>query len=292
MFGKKRVRKNRYKKGVKARRSGKKRFDRGIVAAKLAGVLLVCLMLSLVYVFVYEFFTQTAYFATRKITVAGIQRLSQGEVMRQSGVVAGMNILKVNLQVVRRSLLAHPWVASARVAREIPDTIHIRIVEQRPVAVVDLGKRYLINGQGRIFKEQEPGEPEGLPLITGVSLADISLQKEPSSRAYRAVMAVLNLGRQTEAVLPNGQIKAIHADPQMGISLVAFEGGKKIRLGFGEYKAKYEKLADILTMLEKKNIIRDFDRIDLNDLNRVVVAPSGDESQSQSGKEVKLARTG
>jgi cell division protein FtsQ len=289
---KKRPRKNRFKKGPKTRRSGPQTGKRGLLATKLLGVVLVCATLSASYVIIYEYFTQSDYFAVKKISVSGNQRLQSLEVVRQAGLFPGMNLLKLNLSVTRRMLLTHAWIESALVAREVPDKLHIQIVEQHPVAILDLGKRYLINAKGRIFKQWEPADPEELPLVTGLRLTDISLTGESPSRLFEAVMEVITLGREPQAVLPNAEIRIIQADPEIGLTLIAFDSAKMIRLGYGQYADKYEKLTQLLTTLREGDIIRDYDRIDLNDINRIVVAPSGDESQSLSGKEVKFARTG
>ena len=35
---------------------------------------------------------------------------------------------------------------------------------------MDIGKRFLLNVQGEIFKEWEPGDPAGLPVVSGLTV--------------------------------------------------------------------------------------------------------------------------
>jgi len=54
---------------------------------------------------------------------------------------------------------------------------------------------------------------------------------------------------------------------------VAFDPGKAIRLGYDDYPAKYRLLADLLAFFKAQSGPVDFDRIDLTDVNRVIVNP-------------------
>ena len=52
----------------------------------------------------------------------------------------------------RRALAAHPWIASARVRRELPSALAIEVTERRAVASALLGALYLLDAGGRPFK--------------------------------------------------------------------------------------------------------------------------------------------
>jgi hypothetical protein len=94
-------------------------------------------------------------------------------------------------------------------------------------------------------------------------------------------MQVLQLGRQQGSILPNRLVRQIKVDRQIGLTVYAFNRVKAIYLGYSDYTGKYHMLANILSYLKRQRSIIDFDRIDLNNLKRVVVNPIRTESRQE-----------
>jgi len=267
----KRIRKNHYKRG-RARR----RFDgRRMITAVLKAVcgLGALVLMSGILIFGYDVMTQCEYFQACRIDVRGIGQLSRSQVLRQARIDEGANILSVNLKVARKRLLAHPWIREARVTRVLPTELDIVISEHRPFAVVDLGKKFLIDTRGELFKRWEAEDPDQLPVIEGLEFFDIHEARHPRSRNFDAVMRVLNLGRSPDSILPNRMIKRIQVDPNLGISVYAYDENKVIHFGYHDYPDKYQRLKQILSYVDGSSGIRDFIEIDLNSRDRVVLHP-------------------
>ena len=111
---KKRIRKNYYKNsGARKRNKILKRFVFGLKLT-VAGTSLV--LISLVFVFSYDFLTQCDYFKAKELMVIGTHRLTQKQVLTQASITNGINIFSVNLSKVRRRLLAHSWIEDAEVS--------------------------------------------------------------------------------------------------------------------------------------------------------------------------------
>ena len=291
MFDRKKQRKNYLK--------GKKRNPHFVIWRRLkTGFFVIAGMAALMavsclFVFVHDVLTQCDYFKTKSLKIDGIQRLTQKEIVEQARLSKDTNVLAVNLSMVRKRLMAHPWIAEAEVRREIPSGLFIRITEHLPLAVVDLGDKYIINEQGRIFKEWTASDPDTLPLISGLELADITIynkttiadpqrmamQKQHPQRAavgelpFEAVMQVLTLGKEARSILPNRKIRHIRVDRQIGITLEAFNQMKTIVLGYHNYPLKYTMLKNIMVYRNRGRGFPDFNRIDLNNVNRIVVNP-------------------
>jgi cell division protein FtsQ len=240
--------------------------------------------ISVFFILIHDILTQCDYFKISRVTIEGTQRHSEKEIAKQSLVGKVMNILAVNLSLVRKQLLAHPWIAEAGVSREIPSGLSIRIKEHSPLAVVDVGKKFLINRAGKIFKAWDASDPADLPVVSGLNVLDLppvygqtELPKSEITRErttpFKAVMKVLRLGRQQGSILPNRSIRQIRVDRQIGLTLLAFDRIKTINLGYDDYDGKYHMLANLFSYLKQKQSVSDFDRIDLNNLNRVVVNP-------------------
>ena len=293
MFGRKKLRKN-YRKDTKGKRwfAVLRRLATGFyVIAGVAGLLAT----SLLFIFVHDVITQCDYFKARSLRIEGMQRLSRNQIIETARVKKGMNVLAVNLAMVRKQLLAHPWIAEAEVRREIPAGLYIRVREQSPLAIIDLDRKYLINEYGRIFKEWTDTDPADLPLVSGLEPADIPIEGKnilpasrqsmkaakpsrlafPQDNPFEAVMQVLTLGRQTRSILPNSNIRQIRVDREIGITVEAFEEMKTIVLGYRNYSLKFNMLKNILAYGRQRRSFPDFDRIDLNNVNRIVVNPVG-----------------
>ena len=283
MFLLKNPRKN-YRKSQKAARRNKLLRGIGLVFKSMAAVVGLVLTTAF-FILVHDLATQSDYFAARQIDIEGTQRLTPEHVARQAGIRLGDNILGVNLSLVRKRLLAHPWVAEAEVRREIPSRLIIRIKEQSALALIDVGEKFLINRQGQIFKAWDPTDPEDLPVVSGLDISDLPIwgQPEPSeksaaqasSASFQAVMQVLQMGLQQGSILPNRLVRQIKVDRQIGLTLFAFDGVKAINLGYSDYPGKYHMLANLFSYFRRQSNIMDFDRIDLNNLERIVVHPLG-----------------
>ena len=282
MFGRKKPRKNQ-RKGKKTKREfkflGQIRLGFNLIVA-VAAVAAV----SAFFILVHDILTQCDYFKISRLTIEGAQRLSEKEIAQQARIGKGANILAINLSLVRKRLLAHPWIAEAGVSREIPSGLSIRIKEHTPLAVVDVGQKFLINHSGKIFKAWDTSDPADLPLVNGLNVLDLPPvygQTDPSegkiarehTAPFKAVMKVLRMGRQQGSILPNRSIRQIRVDRQIGLTLYAFDRIKAINLGYDDYDGKYHMLANLFSYLKHQQSVSDFDRIDLNNLNRVVVNP-------------------
>ena len=291
MYKRKKPRKN-YRKGAKAKQhfAFLRRFLVGFnVVAGLAALLAT----SFLFILVHDVITQCDYFRAQNLKIEGMQRLTAKQIVQQARVSKEVNVMAVNLSMVRKRLKAHPWIAEAEVRREIPSGLYIRIKEHVPLAIVDLDRKYIINEHGQVFKEWTASDPDTLPLVSGLQFADFRSQgktgalapprpapgAKPSpnnhlkARPLEAVMQVLTLGKHARSILPNRNIKKIRVDREIGITLEAFKQIKTIVLGYHNYPLKYAMLKNILKYRKQKRNFPDFDRVDLNNINRIVVNP-------------------
>jgi len=281
-----------YRKGTR-RKSQFAILHRLAIGFYFIGGVAALLATSLLFIFVHDVITQCDYFRARSLKIEGMHRLSRKQIIEAARVDEGVNVLAVNLATVRKRLLAQPWIAEAEVRREIPGGLYIKIQEQSPLAIIDLGRKYLINENGQLFKEWTDTDPADLPLISGLDLSDIRVQSKTGATAtqpsikdrnplqtgrgrdnpFEAVMQVLMLGRQTRSILSNSNIRQIRVDREIGVTIEAFDQMKTIVLGYRNYALKFEILKNLLSYGRQTRNFPEFNRIDLNNVNRIVVNP-------------------
>jgi len=224
------------------------------------------------------------------MTITGNHSFSEKQILSLADLKKGVNIFSVNLSLIQKRLLAHPWIEEADISRELPSGIKIRIKEHQAVAVVDLGRRFLINNKGKIFKEVSAKDPGGLPVINGLRYSDITitpklrspgsgennlaLHIKERSNPFDAVMDVLRLGQRAESILPNKLIRKIMVDREIGVTIYGFNKIKEIKLGYENYADKYDLLKKVLLYINNINNFQDLVSIDLNNFNRAVVNPA------------------
>jgi cell division protein FtsQ len=304
MIKRKKPRKNQ-RKGKKAKRRFSV-FYRFFVIIKVIFGLGMLVAASGLFIFIHDVVTQCDYFRATTVAIEGNQRLSNKQVAEQARIEEGMNILALNLTVARKRLLSHPWIAEAEILREIPSGLTIRIQEHVPLAIVDLGRKFLINEKGAIFKTWTGSDPAHFPVVTGLQMSDVTTygQRDTFKNTHAAeadihpdstqthfspldaVMHVLRLGKQAECVLPNNLIKQIRVDRELGITLHVWARVKIIKLGYHHYADKYTMLKHINVYLKKRRDVSVFESIDLNNLNRIVVRPKKLKVGSENDKEV------
>ena len=258
-------------------------------------------LLSIIFIFCHDVITQCDAFKAKTVAVTGNRRLSREEICERAGILPGSNILAVNTVAARKRLLAEPWIADAQIRRKIPDGIHVVIREHRALAVIDLGRKFLLDDTGTIFKELAPREADNLPVIEGLRYADIELRpsaagagipapqinrqfngdQNPAS-PFAAVVAVLQLGTPTDSIIPNRHLSRIVVDSETGITLQTRRGPKTVKLGFQDYTRKFAVLRRLLAYLEqhRPGIWRELDTVDLNNLDRIVVEPVYDNGKA------------
>jgi cell division protein FtsQ len=271
------------------------------VGLKLAAGGIGVALLSIILIFCHDVITQCDAFKAKTVAVTGNYRLNRKEICERAGILPGSNILAVNMVAARKRLLAEPWIAEAQIRREIPDGIHVVIREHRPLAVIDLGRKFLLDDAGTIFKELAPREADNLPVVTGLRYADIELRpsvagaglpapplnRQPQAdqgpaSPFAAVVAVLRLGTPADSILPNRKLSRIVVDSETGITLETRKGPKTVKLGFQDYARKYTVLRRLLAYLEqhRPDKWRELETVDLNNLDRIVVEPVYDNGKA------------
>lgn len=283
-MGHKCIRRNYYRNSAAKKRD--RMMRRFTLCIKTAAVAAALLSVSFMFIFGYDFLTQCGYFNAERLIVTGSDRLLKEDVLQQAKVNKGVNILSINLSMVRKRLCAHSWIEDAEVSRELPSGIMIRIKEQKPLAVLDLGRKFIINIHGEIFKEMDSSDPVNLPFVSGLEFSDIDVGDEHRSVPLNAVMNILELGKKSQSVLPYKSIKRIQVDREIGLTVYAFDNIGAVKIGYSDYPSKTAMLKDILLYLKKSSDFSYIESIDLNNLNRIVVNPAKIESAAVGHKEV------
>ena len=141
-------------------------------------------------------------FAIQQIVVDNDGVLTPERVVQFAGVQIGQNLLSLDLSQVRNNLEMLPLVRSVEVRRMLPNRLFIRVDERIAIARLRVPARELsdsvfyIDRAGVVIKPikladgtmLQPQMPRPVPMLTGVSLADVRVGKQvESEQIYRAL---------------------------------------------------------------------------------------------------------
>ena len=91
------------------------------------------------------------------------------------GIRPGMNLFSLKPAEIRRQLMATPSVGNCEVVRILPDTLHLRVIERIPRAVLGNPRaRWVVDETGMVIPRLESMSVSlPLPVILGMRLEDI-----------------------------------------------------------------------------------------------------------------------
>ncbi|MDO8644288.1 MAG: cell division protein FtsQ/DivIB [bacterium] len=167
-------------------------------------------------------------------------RMTETELVRQSGVVRGDNLLTLSLREVRKNILKSPWIFDVHLAKSYPGYLIVSIREQEPVALVRGKYLHLVNHEGTLFKKLEAGDPKNLPVITGL---------DDFSKAALKPLTDLIAEFQNREELKEIGLSEIHWNGKKGVSIYTVRPVFKAVLGHTDWPERLTRLVQILPEL-------------------------------------------
>ena len=169
---------------------------------------------------------ESSMFAIRRVEIRGADPRTAAAVRRALSTLDGTSLLSLGRAEVARRAQAVPSVISATYDRAFPHTLRVRIVEERPVAVLHRGDDpFLVSARARVIRALQANALLGLPRIWVPRTTDVSLGATLGGDPGAAVAALVPLHRFR---LPVHVATARAVDGQLFLQL---RNGLELRLG-------------------------------------------------------------
>ena len=207
-----------------------------------------------------------------EIVVTGADRLPEADLVAATGIVAGDQLVALDLADAREQLRALPWVSSATVSRRWPSGIEIVVLEERPAVVVDDGGVALVvSSTGRVLAREAASDEAGTGLNTAL-LPRLELDGAGSARwevgddvPESVRLAATVFARMSDVVLAEIPVGSLDRDGALSFDL---DDGTVV---FGPVEDVPEKLATIESVLTQ--VVRDcVARVDVREPRRPTVS--------------------
>jgi len=154
------------------------------MAARVWAVMAVLFLLT--GILVQQNYAELRVYIDRPISVLEINsngsELKAGEIQAILAAHLGQGFFSFDVRAVQDQLEQHPWIAGAAIKRNWPDTLSVRVVEQR--AIARWGSNSLLNQYGEIFSPERMDHLANLPLLVG-----------PQDSQYQVMTQYQNLRR-------------------------------------------------------------------------------------------------
>jgi cell division protein FtsQ len=250
---------------AKGRISSRDNMRKGLMKVKL---LIAALLLGLFTGGVYAF-AQSSFFDLRAITFFGNKHLSEDELKALMGIEEGEKIWRVSLRELAESLSYSPWIKDLSLRKEYPRSLHVRIVEAVPVALLKKGRSmYLIDDEGMELEGLEGESVPFLPIIVG--------DPAVNSRAFSEAVSLAEVIRDFGLSAKKGRVEI--KGMERGVNyLEVYIDKLLVKVGQGEYDEKLSRLFDLTEEIRRRDINVEY--VDLRFEDRVVVRPAKEVTQ-------------
>lgn len=188
------------------------------------------------------------------VYLEGQQYTSTKDILHALNVDIGEPLFAVNITAIRKRLEQLNWVEYAVVSRQLPHTLHVSIVEYRPVAIwQNAGQFYLVNEQGQTIVPDDIKPFAKLMVLVG---DDAPLY---ASHLLQMIYTYPKLAKRVNAAVRVGERRWN----------IRFDHGPEVKLP----EENQEEAWKFLYELQRKHKILDDDRktVDLRIPNKVYI---------------------
>lgn len=215
------------------------------------------------YTFIHYFRTAPR-FEVDKLSVSGLKRVDENQVLAMAGFEVGTNVFQADLEEIRQRVEQLPWVRYALVERVLPDQIIIKVIEREPIGIARIqGQTFQFDVDAAILSPDPISNPSG-PILDGLRPGGAANRKKVD--AYRTVLEELG---QTE-------LSEVHVNDAGEVSVVSASDPLLVNLGMSEFRSRWIKYLQLKTQIRQQ--YPEAVRVDLRFRNQVIVRMRDDET--------------
>jgi cell division protein FtsQ len=205
-------------------------------------------------------------FQVRNVLVEGRVETKSGDILAALKAERGAPLLGIDVAAAKARLEGLPWIKSAEVERQLPDTVRVKVEERKPFALWQVGQRLsVIDREGVVIVKDNVARFGDRPLVVGEG-------------AERRAAEILDLVASEPAISNSVESAVLVSGRRWNLRL---KGGIEVRLPEEGMNAAWHRLAQMEreTRLLKKAITA----IDLRQPDRVTVGLTPEAAQAPQG---------
>jgi len=207
-------------------------------------------------------------FEVQKLSVSGLKRVEENQVLAKAGFDLGTNVFRVKLDEIRERVEELPWVRHGVVERVLPDKIIIRIVEREPIGLARInGEVFQFDIDGTVL-DPDPAGGASFPILDGLRMGDQKRNLEKVG-VYRRV--VDDLGQTA--------LSEVHINDAQEVTVVSASDPVLVNLGTADFRQRWMKYLQLKPQIETQ--YPEAVRVDLRFRNQVIVRMMDEDSSER-----------
>jgi cell division septal protein FtsQ len=215
-----------------------------------------------------DYITSAPRFEVQKLSVSGVKRVQENDVLAKAGFEVGTNVFGVDLNEIRERVEALDWVRHAQVQRVLPDQIIIKIVEREPVGLARIqGEIYQFDIDAKIL-DPDPSGGSSFPILDGLRPGDLNGNRR-KIETYRNVLEQLGETALSE----------IHVNDPGEVTVVAASDPLLINLGTTDFRVRWIKYLQLKAQIQEK--YPQAVRVDLRFKNQIIIRMKDEDGSEQ-----------
>jgi hypothetical protein len=170
-----------------------------------------------------EWATESDTFLLEQIKVSGAVDVPEFEIMEAAGTIRGVNIFKLPVDDIGRSITSLPTIKCCSVQRRLPDGLLIRVAERRPYFLINSGCVWRVDREGVVLGKACVEDLENKFMVALGHDAPVSPGAALDARPVGLVVETIKaMGRHAPelcdvvseiCVTPEGEIVLFTCDP-------------------------------------------------------------------------------
>jgi cell division protein FtsQ len=205
-------------------------------------------------------------FRVRNVLVEGRVETKSGDILAALKAERGAPLLDIDVAAAKARLEGLPWIKSAEVERQLPDTLRVKVEERKPFALWQLGQRLsVIDREGVVIVKDNVGRFADRPLVVGEG-------------AERRAAEILDLVASEPAISKAVDAAVLVSGRRWNLRL---KGGIEVRLPEEGMDAAWHRLARMER--ETRLLNKAITAIDLRQTDRVIVGLTPEAAKAPQG---------
>jgi cell division protein FtsQ len=205
-----------------------------------------------------------------RVCVEGNDLVPEKEILALARIPERSSIWKNDLRRIEKRIETHPFIRNAVVARRFPDAVRIRVVEKKPVALVQVsGSLFCLDSEGGLLPAK-PGKLYDLPCVDAGTAPPVRIgQILGTERIRRSLDWLCFVLEKRPSLYP--EISEISFSKTDGYVATTSRKGVPVRLGFGCDERKLRVLEAFLQEWVRNPELSHVESVDLRFEGQVVL---------------------
>ncbi len=207
--------------------------------SKIAGVLM---LIAIAICLVFGANAWKSSLRIKQIKIDGNRIVGENEIIQLTQIQMNTLLYKIDLTAIQRNVMSHHYIKDAVVERNLPNSIHIQIVERVPIAIVNRPETMYLDENGMVLPRSISHRLFDMPMISGISesepMALGSIIKQPD--VIEALQLLATMKTVNRPMYHN--ISEVQVRNGGDIVIYSTEGGVPIIFGRDEIPSKLVRL--------------------------------------------------